>query len=104
MQRNLDQVAGWTSPSDLHAQVQRLWDRGELLASVITGKSPFPKRLSLRVPTSAEMTERFDDVRSWIQALQVIPRCRLEMREFKHRILGTNQVPDSAWIDSIEDA
>mgnify|MGYP006161148985 CR=1 FL=1 len=29
----------WTSPADLRAQVQRLWDRGELLRAAVTDKT-----------------------------------------------------------------
>jgi hypothetical protein len=94
----------WTSPVDLHAQVQKLWDRGELLASLVTGESLFPKRLVLKSPTSAEMADRFEKARIWISELRVMPHCRVEMREFKHRVFGANAVPHEVWIDTVEDA
>jgi hypothetical protein len=94
----------WTRPADLRAQVQKLWSRGELLASLVTGESLFPKRLSLKGPTSAEMSDRFDEARAWIGEIRVMPHCRVEMREFKHRVFGANAVPQEAWINSIEDA
>ncbi len=94
----------WTMPVDLRAQVQKLWDRGELLASLVTGESLFPKRLVLKGPTSTEMTNRFDEVRAWIGELRPMPHCRVEMREFKHRVFGANAVPHEAWIDTVEDA
>ncbi|WAK00529.1 DUF3322 domain-containing protein [Methylobacter sp. YRD-M1] len=94
----------WTRPADLRAQVRKLWDRGELLGDLVTGGSLFPKRLVLKSPTSAEMTDRFDDVRAWIAELRAMPYCRVEMREFRHRIFGTNAVPCEAWIDTFEDA
>lgn len=94
----------WTRPVDLRAQVQKLWNRGELLASLVTGEPLFPKRLALKVPTSAEMAERFDEARAWIAELRAMAYCRVEMREFKHRVFGANAVPQEAWIDTIEDA
>lgn len=94
----------WTRPADLRAQVQKLWDRGELLASLVTGESPFPKRLVLKGPTSTEMADRFDEARAWIGELRVMPHCRVEMRDFKHRVFGANAVPQEAWIDTVEDA
>jgi hypothetical protein len=94
----------WTRPADLRAQVRKLWDRGELLGDLVTGGSLFPKRLVLKSPTSAEMADRFDDVRAWIAELRGMPYCRVEMREFRHRIFGTNAVPQEAWIDTLEDA
>ncbi|MDD5580688.1 MAG: DUF2220 family protein [Methylobacter sp.] len=77
---------------------------GGLLASLVTGEPLFPKRLVLKSPASAEMLERFDEVRAWIGELRAIPLCRLEMRDFKHRVFGANAVPQEIWIDSIEDA
>jgi len=104
MQSKPSTVEGWTRASDLRAQVQKLWDRGELLAGLVTGQSPFPKRLSLKGPTSSDMMECFDDVRAWIQELQAVPHCRVAMREFKHRVLGANLVPNEVWIESLQEA
>ena len=94
----------WTGAGELRAQVQKLWDRGEILSSLVTGAPLFPKRLTLKNPTSLEMEERFDEVRVWIVKLRAMPRCRVEMREFRHRLFGANAVPNEVWIDSAEDA
>jgi hypothetical protein len=94
----------WTRPVDLRAQVQKLWDRGALLASLVTGESLFPKRLKLKGPTSAEMTDRFDEAHIWINELRVMSHYRVEMREFKHRVFGANSVPNEIWIDTADDA
>lgn len=94
----------WTRPHDLRAQVQRLWQRGELLASLITGEPLLPKRLTLKGPTSAELSDRFEEARGWIGELLGMAHCRIEMRKFSHRLLGVNAVPKEAWIDSPEDA
>lgn len=94
----------WTTPADLRAQVLKLWQRGDLLAMLVSGEHAFPKRLLLKTPTSAEMTERFDSVRTWIAELNAAPGCRIEMRSFTHRVFGNNAVPDTAWIDSLDDA
>lgn len=94
----------WTRPADLRAQLQRLWDRGELLASLVTGEPLFPKRLVLKCPTSAEMADRFDEVRAWIGELRDMPHCRMEMREFNHRVFGANAVPEEVWIDAVDNA
>ena len=90
----------WTRPADIETQVQRLWDRGEILASLVTGVTLFPKRLTLKRPTSTELAERFDEVRVWIGELRAMPNIRLTMREFRHRVHGTNAVPAEIWIDS----
>lgn len=94
----------WTRPDDLRTQLKKLWERGELLASLVTDEALFPRRLVLKCPTSAEMAERFDEVRVWIGELRAMHHCRVEVREFKHRVFGANSVPQEVWIDTIEDA
>ena len=94
----------WTQPADLRAQLRKRWERGQLPASLVTGESLFPKRLPLKGPSSAEMAECFDEVRAWIAELQSLPHCRLELREFRHRLLGANAVPCAVWVDTLEDA
>lgn len=94
----------WTTPADLCAQLQKLWERGEILASLVNGAALFPMRLTLKRPTSAEIADHFTEVRAWSNALRKMTCCRVEMRQFKHRVFGTNALPDAAWIDTIEDA
>jgi hypothetical protein len=94
----------WTRPADLRAQLLKLWSRGELLASLLGGESIFPRRLPVKAPTSGEMAERFDAVRAWISELRALPHCRVELREFRHRVFGANAVPHAVWIDSLDDA
>ncbi|NCN71996.1 MAG: hypothetical protein GW907_12820, partial [Betaproteobacteria bacterium] len=59
----------WTTPADLRTQVQKLWDKGELLRPCVQGMAVPPRRLRLTGPSSTELTERFDDVRAWMKAL-----------------------------------
>ena len=94
----------WTRPADLRAQLQKLWDRGEILSGLLTDKALFPLRLLIKHPTSAEMADQFAAVRSWIATLRALPHCRVEMRAFKHRLFGTNTIPSAIWIDTLEDA
>ena len=96
--------ASWTTPADLRRQVRRLWDRGVILASVVTGETPFPRRLTLRRPGSTELRERFGEVRTWVTALRSMPYVRLAMREVRHRVSGTNSLPHEVWVDTLEDA
>jgi hypothetical protein len=84
--------------------VRKLWDRGELLASLASGEPIFPRRLLLKAPTSAEMTARFDEVRAWIVEIRALPHCRVEMREFRHRQFGANSIPAEVWVDTFENA
>jgi hypothetical protein len=95
----------WTTPAEVRAQVQRLWDRGLLPAQVAGGEELFPRRLTLKGPGSKELAERFDEVRSWIARLdREAKHYRLVWRNVNHRILGANAVPAEIWIDSLDHA
>jgi hypothetical protein len=94
----------WTGPRELRAQLQRAWDRGELLTGMVSGETPFPRRLKLKRPTSVQMTEHFDRVRIWIAELNALPHYRVEMRVLRHRVLGANEVPKAVWVDTLDDA
>lgn len=94
----------WTTLVDVRAQVQKLWDRGVLPAALVSGAPLFPRRLALRVPTSDELSQRFDEARDWAVALRRIAHCRVVMREVRHRVIGSNLVPCEVWVDSLADA
>jgi hypothetical protein len=64
----------------------------------------FPFKLSLRGPSSTELSERFEAVRAWIAALQSGQHYRIEFRDVRHRILGSNAVPSAVWIETLEAA
>ncbi len=100
----------WTTPADLRALTEKLWDKGQLLACLVQAGDLFPLRLTLKVPGSADLSQRFDEVRSWARALQtgagVAKRrgYRIVVRDVKHRVIGANQVPSVAWLDTLDDA
>jgi hypothetical protein len=99
-------MSGWTLPADLRAQLVRRWDKGELLAERAAPGGLFPLRLVLRAPSSADLSQRFDDVRAWAAALQAGAHAgyRLAMRDVRHRIIGQNSLPDEAWVETLDDA
>lgn len=95
----------WTTPSDLKTQVQKLWDRGLLLARMAGGESLFPRRLTLKGPDSRELSERFPDVRDWIAGLSAAAGpYRIDWRSVNHRVHGNNEIPAAIWIDRLSDA
>jgi hypothetical protein len=93
----------WSTRDDLRAQVQRLWDKGDLLRALIPGAVWEPRRLRLRGPSSIELSEHFDAVRTWLDDFRRIPRVRIVWREFFHRVLGACTLPDEVWLDSPQD-
>lgn len=116
----------WTTAADVKAQLRRLWERGELLRPLVgdpltpastigdpvsvlasdqaSARISFPLRLRLKGPGSAELAERFEDVRAWIAALVAIPHIRIAWREVNHRVLGAQRLPEAIWVDRLEDA
>jgi hypothetical protein len=95
----------WTTPADLKTQVQKLWDRGLLLSSTISGEQILPRRLTLKGPDSGQLSEHFSEVREWITRLSAASsHYRIVWRSVNHRILGANKIPSEVWIDSLDDA
>jgi len=91
----------WTTPSDLHAQVQRLWDRGELLRAAVSNAVSWPVRLTLKSPNAADLADRFEAVRDWVRAVRDTPHVRIDWREWNHRVQGTQRLPATVWVDSL---
>jgi len=95
----------WTTPADLRTHVQKLWDRGLLLSSLMGDDELFPRRLTLKGPDSRQLSESFSDVRDWIAQLSGSAKhYRIVWRTLNHRVLGVNEIPAEIWIDSIDDA
>ncbi len=94
----------WTGPKELKAQLVRLWDRGELLRDVVTGNVRFPLRMTLKSPNSADITDRFHEVRAWTAELAEMKSVRVEWQEIRHRVQGAQKLPACVWIQSLEDA
>ncbi len=100
----------WTTPADAKAEVQRLWDRGRLLAPDSAGLPPFPLKLTLRRPGSRTLLNEFDRVRDWIKALEAGARSAtgsgydIVWVDVDYRQLGKNRVPDGLVVPTHEDA
>ncbi|WP_370261896.1 DUF3322 domain-containing protein [Limnobacter sp.] len=94
----------WTGPKELKAQLARLWERGELLRDAVTGNVRFPLRMSLKSPTSADITGRFNEVREWASELAATSSVRVEWQELKHRVQGAQKLPACVWVETLEDA
>lgn len=107
---NLTAVTGpkkptrWTGPQEIKRQAEQLWARGLVAADLASDDRLFPKRLVLRGPNSNELRDRFGEAREWSATLRALPHLRVVMREIRHRVLGTNQLPREVWIDRAEDA
>jgi len=101
---------GWSSPADLRAELSRHWEKGRPLRAALTGEALFPLALRLRGPNTRDLSERFDDVRSWIKALEDGSHTgrgfgyTIEWDERNLRQLGLNRVPASITVATEQDA
>lgn len=94
----------WTGPNELKSQLARLWERGELLRDTVTGNVRFPLRMSLKSPNSADITDRFNEVREWAAELAATNSVHIEWQELRHRIQGAQKLPACVWVETLEDA
>lgn len=100
----------WTTSADLCDQVLRLWVRGKILGSGITGETLFPLKLALRRPDAKAMGQQFEAVRAWIRELEENSRVskgfgyEIEWADVNHRQLGRNRIPNRISIPTQADA
>lgn len=100
----------WSGPADLANQVERLWKNGRLLSAVVTGEDLFPLVLRLRRPSPGDLSDRFDEVRTWIRALEQGAKpsrgvgYEIVWEDTMNRGVGRNTVPKGATIATQVDA
>ena len=100
----------WSSPDDVRAAVQRLWDQGRILAARLNDEPLFPLEIALRAPGVADMGEQFGAVQDWANRLHAGSKAvrgagyELTTRDINHRQLGRQQVPAAARFVDVEDA
>jgi hypothetical protein len=100
----------WTTPDDVRAQVQRLWDRGRILAARLGAEPLFPLALRLSRPEVRELSDRFAEARDWIRTLEEGSKkatgqgYEVVYAEVNHRQLGLNRVPQSLLVPREADA
>jgi hypothetical protein len=94
----------WTTRADLRAQVQKLWDRGDLLRALVDPASWQARRLRLVLPSSGELGDQIEAVRGWLAELRGVAQVRIVWRAFTHRVLGESALPAELWLDSRQEA
>lgn len=98
----------WTTRSDIRARVRRRWDDGSILRALAEA-SPFPVvDVALHGPKPGEIGDDLDAVRSWIAALEAGSRgglhYTLRYTPVGGRLIGRNELPSRAIVDSYEQA
>lgn len=120
----------WTTPADIRAQLQRLWDDRSILADVVdemvadTRAGPyqelqlrprdppvsFPLALRFRKPAPRELATAYEQVKAWIKSLEAGSKLAIgygydiEWEETNHRLIGRNTSPAAVIVPTRGDA
>lgn len=100
----------WTSPTDLRQQLEKYWQRGDILRARLDENELFPLTLRLRKPGARDLTERFAAVADWVRALRDGSKDNkgygytVHWRQRRHRVQGANDLPNAITVDTEDDA
>jgi hypothetical protein len=101
-------MTAWTTVSDIRAKLQRRWDDGTILRAVAAGAAFPVVDVPVRGPQPADIGDDLGAVRAWIVGLEAGSRngARYSLRYVTvgGRLIGRNDLPDRAIIDSYDQA
>lgn len=99
-----DNRRAWTTPADVTTRLRKRWNTGAFLTDVANNSPWEPLGIPLTGPKPSQITRDFEAVRDWAQswAATANPRLRVELRRVGGRVVGTNDIPDRAWVDHRE--
>jgi len=97
-------TAGWTTPTDVVNRLRKRWDRGEFLRAWAQDLPFETVCVPIRGPSTAELSTRFDDARSWVALWAAVQNAgvRVNTRSAGQRTIGANAVPSRVEIDSYD--
>jgi hypothetical protein len=93
---------GWTVPGDVLDKLRRRWNRGEFLSQLAAGRRWEPLAIGLRGPSAQDISAHLDRARAWAEQWHRVRHLRVETRTIGGRLVGTNEIPVRAWVDSYE--
>ncbi|NQW72075.1 MAG: hypothetical protein HQ453_05040 [Actinobacteria bacterium] len=98
--------ATWSTPAEVIGGLRRRWDSGSLLARYASGDGWEPIGLPLRGPSARDVASDFGAAQDWARSWLGPARhgFRVESATVGGRVVGFNEVPRRAWIDSFEQA
>ncbi len=94
----------WTTEAELKSQLQKRWEKGEFLQNFLQNEPLFPLKLTLKRPTSNDITNEFQAVKQWAALFSMLSHYRVEWQTVNHRIQGEQKLPISIWVDTLENA
>ncbi|HZK36114.1 MAG TPA: Wadjet anti-phage system protein JetD domain-containing protein [Aeromicrobium sp.] len=94
----------WTESAAVAAKLRRRWDSGELLRAYAEKREWEPYSVPIAGPRPGEIAGELDAVRAWAARWESACRpgkpVRLERREIGGRLVGRNELPGRAWVES----
>lgn len=93
----------WTNAKDIKQQLNKRWEKGFFLSALVRQEPIFPLKLKLVKPTSSDISQHFEQVRRWVSELMALPYLRIEWKSVAHRIQGEQRLPESFWIENVND-
>lgn len=100
----------WSDPLWIRKELQRKWDSGRILRSLLEPDDLFPLRIALKRPKSNEINENFAEISRWIKSLKKQSKYEagfgyeLVEKDIVHRQSGRNLLPTHAIIPTTQDA
>ena len=84
----------WTQANELIETLRRRWERGVYLDAYAAGGPWAPVSLPVRGPNAAELLDRLDEARRWLERFQRgLSGLDLEYKVVQNRTLGANRIP-----------
>jgi hypothetical protein len=98
--------AQWSTPAAVVGVLRRRWDSGSLLARYASGDGWEPIGLPLRGPTASDVASDLGAAQDWARSWLATARhgFRIESATVGGRVVGFNEVPRRAWVDSFDQA
>lgn len=96
----------WTLPAELRAELDKRWQRGQILVESLAPNGLFPLRIVLKQPSPAQLAGDFAGVQAWVETWLAVDgkQFAVEWREINHRVSGRNRLPAAVRFESPADA
>ncbi|STO63236.1 Uncharacterized protein conserved in bacteria [Haemophilus parahaemolyticus] len=91
----------WTTEKEIKQALEKQWDKGIFLASLLNQNTLFPFKLKLSKPTHKDITDNFNLVRKWVEQLANIDFIQIEWKSISHRIQGEQKMPNAIFIQDL---
>lgn len=96
----------WTLPAELRAELDKRWQRGQILTESLVPSGLFPLRIPLKPPSPTQLAADFSAVQAWVEPWLAVEakHFAVEWRDINHRLSGRNRLPAAVVFDKPDDA